>query len=179
MNKYIIELKGIAMELVLGNYMPTDLTILNNWEEFYHYNDLIHSSQLLSDYLQELLVFSNNDLIYKEKSFKIPIIKEKSFCPYMIQNALYLRTECAENAVFNCSFEADEFLPENLAIHVQDYDGIFRTGNSFITSLSYNGKKMVPEWQTGTSIGNICVVCKFDQGYLIPEYDAINKTKSE
>ena len=43
MSHITIQLSGIAAELVLGNYMPTDPTIMKNWEEFYHYNDLIHT----------------------------------------------------------------------------------------------------------------------------------------
>ena len=54
MSKINIQLTGIAAELVLGNYMPKDSTIFNDWMEFYHFNDIIHETQLLTDYISEI-----------------------------------------------------------------------------------------------------------------------------
>lgn len=179
MNKYKIELKGVAVELVLGDYMPTDTTILNNWEEFYHYNNLLHVSQLIPEHLTELSVFENNQLIFKNNSHLFKKVAERSFSPVMIQDALYLRTECAENAIFSCELEADGFDFTKIQFHTQDYDGLFRTGKSFLSFLSYENLKITPEWQSGIPIGNICLVCRFENGYLIPEYDAIKKVSSK
>ena len=67
MSKVRIEMSGVGAELVLGNYMPTDGTIMNNWEDFYLYNDLIHVSHLLSDYVNEINILVDEVLIYNGK----------------------------------------------------------------------------------------------------------------
>ena len=51
MSDITIQFTGVAAELVLGSYMPKDATIFNNWEEFFHYNNLINVSQLLTDHI--------------------------------------------------------------------------------------------------------------------------------
>ena len=56
MSKIQITIKGIAAELVVGNYLPSDKTIFNNWDEFYNYNDVLHVSQLLSEHISERTV---------------------------------------------------------------------------------------------------------------------------
>ena len=67
MAKIKIQLKGVAAELALGNYMPTDPTIMKNWEDFYHYNDLIHHSQLLADYIELINIEVDDKLLYTGK----------------------------------------------------------------------------------------------------------------
>lgn len=177
MSKIKIVMKGVGVEIVLGNYMPTDMTILNNWEEFFHYNDLIHTSQLLNDHLQEVSVFVDETPLMNLNLHKIPVIREKSFSPVLSQNSLYLRTECAENAIFQCDFEIENFKPELLKIQIQDYDGLFKTGQSFITSFIYDDIKLIPRWSSADPIGNICIICRHENGFLIPEYDCIRKIR--
>ena len=172
-----IEMKGIAAELVLGNYMPADPAILKNWEDFYHYNDLIHVSHLLAEYLEEINIYVNNTLLISKKKF--PAVKQKSISPVMQQDALYLRTECVEKAEYAINFETEDFLPEKLRFETQDYDGLFRTGNEFVVSVQYKDQNFVPEWISGQPLGNLCVLCAYDKGYLVPVYDAILKKKAK
>jgi len=173
--KIKLEIKGVSAELVLGNYMPKDPTIYENWQEFFRYDDLIHESQLLSDYVNEITIWKNDERIFKGK---IPISQfksQKSFSPVMEQNALYLRTECAENAVYSAEFDIDDFDLNKLYFETQDYDMFFKLGKAFITNILYNDKKFKLEWKEAVSIGNICLLCKFENGYLAPVYDAVNK----
>lgn len=175
-----IEIKGVAAELILGNYMPGDPTIYNDWEEFYHYNDLIHESQLLSDYITEVTIKKDEELIYQKKNtpfFRME--KQKSFCPAMEQDRIYLRTECVENAVFVSEFETENFDVLKLVFETQDYDCLFKVTNSFVSSLLYDGEKHDLVWEKGEPVGNICLLCKFDKGYMIPIYDAIKKEESK
>lgn len=170
-----IELKGVAAELVLGNYMPQDPTIYNNWQDFFRYDDLIHESQLLSEYVQELTVMEDDKELYRGGMPDGRFVAEKSYCPVLTQQALYLRTECAEQAVYACEFNMEEFDFNRLYFSTQDYDLLFRTGRSFIAHILYDGQEFTPEWQSATPIGNICLLCHADNGYLVPQYDAVNK----
>ncbi len=172
-----IEMKGIAAELVLGNYMPADPAILKNWEDFYHYNDLLHVSHLHAGYMDEIKIFVD-DILFINKT-KFPAVKQKSICPVMVQDALYLRTECVERAEYAVNFETEDFRPEKLRLEIQDYDGLFRTGNEFVVSVQYKDQNFVPEWISGQPVGNLCVLCSFDKGYLVPVYDAIQKKKAK
>ena len=79
MSHITIQLSGIAAELVLGNYMPTDPTIMKNWEEFYHYNDLIHTSQLLMQYINNIEVKVDDKTLYSGKIPASSIHAQKSF----------------------------------------------------------------------------------------------------
>jgi hypothetical protein len=94
MSTISIEFEGVAAELVLGNYMPADPTIMNNWEDFYHYNDLIHCSQLLTEHISKITIRQDNDIIYFGKIPAKQMEAEKSFMPVMLHRAAYLRTEC-------------------------------------------------------------------------------------
>lgn len=174
-----VEIKGVSAELVLGNYMPKDPTIYEDWQEFYRYDDLIHESQLLTEHVAEITIWKDNEELLKGRIPANQFKSEKSFCPAMEQNALYLRTECAENAVYICEFDTENFKLSKLLFNTQDYDCLFKVGNSFITSLSYDSKKHPLEWQSATPIGNICLLCKFENGYLVPTYDAVNKISSD
>lgn len=178
MDKIKIEMKGVGVELVLGSYMPTDSTILKNWEEFFHYNDLIHESCLLADYVKECVIWKNDTIIYQNVLGNDMFQTQKSILPVMRQDELYLRTECAENAEYVVRFETEKFDIQLLTFMTQDFYGLFSTGKSFVVEVKYDNKRVKPEWQSATPIGNICVLCRYDNGFLIPEYDAINKLKS-
>ena len=141
MQKVKISISGVAAELVLGNYMPTDPNIMNNWEEFYHYNDLIHKSLLLADYVSEIKISVDNTEVFNGKIPVEAFSAEKSFVPAMVERALYLRTECVENAVFECEFETEEFDKQKLKFFTQDYDHMFKVGTSFITEMTYDSNK--------------------------------------
>lgn len=178
MGKIKIEIKGVSAELALGNYMPKDPTIYNDWQDFYHYADLIHESQLLSNYINEITIWKDDEEIFKGKIPLNQFKTQKSFCPAMEQNGFYLRTECVENAIYSGEFESNEFNLNKLFFETQDYDLLFKTGTAFITNILYENKKIELEWNNGQAIGNICLLCKFENGYLIPTYDAINKVES-
>src|ERR1035437_2319618 len=107
MSNIKIQLTGVAAELTLGNYMPNDTTIFNNWEDFYHYNDLIHVSQLLPHHISEIEIQQDDKVIIKGKIPKTSYFPQKSFSPVLVHRALYLRTECAEHAVYKCEFETE------------------------------------------------------------------------
>lgn len=175
MTKIKILLTGVAAELVLGNYMPKDATIFNNWEEFYHFNDLIHESQLLTEHISEIKIQQDEEVIFTGKIPATNIVVQKSSSPVLIQQALYLRTECAEQSVYQCEFEVEDFDKKNLLFETQDYDMLFKVGNSFLAKVTYNSTKLEPEWISGKPVGNICVLCRNENGYLVPIYDAINR----
>lgn len=175
MSNITIKLTGVAAELVLGNYMPNDSTIYNDWEEFYQYNDLIHESQLLIEYISELEIKQDAEVIYSGKIPKAHIRPQKSFSPVLVNQALYLRTECAEQAVYQCCFQAEDFDKLKLFFETQDYDLLFKVGKSFLSNITYEGKLLDLEWISGKSVGNICLLCRFDSGYLVPVFDAIKK----
>ena len=178
MSHITIQLSGIAAELVLGNYMPTDPTIMNSWEEFYHYNDLIHKSQLLIQHINNIEVKVNDKTVYSGKIPTPCIHSQKSFCPVMVDRALYLRTECAEEAIYSCEFDTENFDLQLLAFETQDYDFLFKVGNAFLDKILYNGNPLTPEWQSGKPVGNICFLCRFENGFLMPLFDAVSKKES-
>ena len=170
-----IQLSGVAAELVLGNYMPKDATIFNNWEDFYHYNDLIHETQLLAEYVSEIEIHEDDKLLFKGQIPSTKFLPQKSFSPVLKEHALYLRTECAERAVYICEFDVEGFDKNKLFFETQDYDLLFRVGKSFITSVLYNNLSYPLEWVSAHPVGNICILCRSEKGYLVPVYDAIKK----
>jgi len=175
MSKIKIQLTGVAAELVLGSYMPKDATIFNNWEEFFHYNDLIHVSQLLIEHISEIEIKQDDVVIFTGKIPNAHTVAQKSTSPVLVNKALYLRTECAEQAVYTCEFEADGFDKTKLNFETQDYDMLFKVGKSFLAKVTYEGKPLPLDWVSAKPAGNICVLCRFENGYLIPVYDAVNK----
>jgi hypothetical protein len=174
-----IKLSGVAAELTLGNYMPSDPTIMNHWEDFYHYNDLIHCSQLLTDHISEIQIKQDEEVVFTGLIPAQHIREQKSIAPVLEERALYLRTECAEQAVYECFFETENFDKLKLVFETQDYDLLFKVGNSFLSKILYDGKELNLEWISGKPVGNICLLCRFENGFLIPLYDAINKTESK
>lgn len=179
MSKINIQLTGVAAELALGNYMPKDATIFNNWEDFYHYNDLIHCSQLLTEHITEIQIKQDDQLIFTGQIPESQIKQQKSSSPVLEHRALYLRTECVEQAVYQCEFEVDSFDKMKLFFKTQDYDLLFKVGKSFLTEITYNDQKLTLEWAKGKPVGNICLLCRFENGYLVPLYDAVNKLGKE
>lgn len=175
MSNITIQLTGVAAELALGNYMPKDATIFNNWEDFYHYNDLIHTSQLLAEHISGIEIKQDDEVIFTGLIPSAHVQPQKSISPVLVHQALYLRTECAEQAVYKCEFEADDFDKNNLFFETQDYDLLFKVGKSFLSKVMYDGKELPLEWVSGKPVGNICVLCRFENGYLVPVYDAVKK----
>jgi len=175
MSNITIQLSGVAAELVLGNYMPKDSTIFNDWLEFYHFNDIIHETQLLSEYVSDIKIKADNELLFKGKIPQTKFLPLKSFTPVLIQNALYLRTECAEKSVYKCEFETENFDKNKLFFETQDYDLLFKVGKAFITNVIYDKISYPLEWISAHPVGDICLLCRFDNGFLVPVYDAINK----
>lgn len=175
MSNIAIQLTGVAAELALGNYMPKDATIFNNWEDFYHYNDLIHTSQLLTEHISGIEIKQDDKVIFTGMIPSDHIQPQKSISPVLLHQALYLRTECAEQAVYKCEFEVDNFDKNNLFFETQDYDLLFKVGKSFLSKMIYGGKELPLEWISGKPVGNICVLCRFENGYLVPVYDAVKK----
>lgn len=173
-----IQLTGVSVELALGHYLPTDTTIFKNWEDFYHYNDLVHVSQLLTDYISGIEIRVGEQVVFSGKIPQAHIKPQKSFSPVMENRALYLRTECAEEAVYQCSLEADDFDKKNLFFETQDYDALFKTGSSFLSKVVYGGREHDLQWVSGKPVGNICVLCRYEGGYLVPVYDAIKKVEA-
>ena len=170
-----IKLTGVAAELALGSYMPKDATIFNNWEDFYHYNDLIHESQLLTDYISEIEIKQDDTVIFTGKIPATQLKTQKSYSPVFTNGALYLRTECAENAVYECVLEVEDFDKMKLTFETQDYDMLFKVGNSFLSKVKYDGLELNLVWINAKPVGNICVLCRFENGYLVPVYDAVKK----
>jgi hypothetical protein len=175
MSKIKIQISGVGVEMVLGNYMPKDATIFNDWLEFYHFNDIIHETQLLAEYVSEIIISEDEVNVYKGKIPAIKFIPHKSFSPVMVEHALYLRTECAEQAVYACEFEIDNFDRNRLFFGTQDYDLLFKVGKSFITNVIYDNQSFQLEWVSAHPIGDICLLCRFEKGYLVPVYDAVKK----
>ncbi|MDD2996012.1 MAG: hypothetical protein PHP99_07350 [Paludibacter sp.] len=178
MQKIKISISGVAAEIVLGNYMPTDSTIMNNWEDFYHYNDLVHKSLLLADYVSNIAISVDGSEVYSGKIPANAFNAEKSIVPAMQERALYLRTECVENAVFECEFETENFDKQKLTFFTQDYDHLFKVATSFITEIRYENTKIELNWAKAEPVGNICLLCRFENGYLVPVYDAIRKIEA-
>lgn len=179
MQKITIQLTGVAAELALGNYMPKDATIFNNWEDFYHFNDLIHVSQLLTDHISEIQISCDGEVVFSGQISPAHIRPQKSISPVLQHRALYLRTECAEQAVYRCEFETESFDKNLLSFETQDYDHLFKVGKSFLNKVQYDGRELGTEWISGKPVGNICVLCRFENGYLVPLYDAVNKIGAE
>ena len=175
MSKIKIQISGVGAELVLGNYMPKDATIFNDWLEFYHFNDIIHETQLLAEHVSEITICQDEENVFKGKIPEIKFISQKSFSPVMVEHALYLRTECAEQAVYECEFETDNFDKNKLFFETQDYDLLFKVGKSFITNILYDHQSFPIEWVSAHPIGDICLLCRFENGYLVPVYDAVKK----
>ena len=114
-------------------------------------------------------------------SGKIPapsVHAQKSFCPVIVDRALYLRSECAEEAVYKCEFDTENFDLQLLTFETQDYDFLFKVGNAFLDKIFYNGLPLQAEWQSGKPVGNICLLCRCENGYLVPLFDAINKKEA-
>jgi len=178
MSNITIQFTGVAAELVLGNYMPKDATIFSNWEEFFHYNNMIHVSQLLTEHISEMEIKQDDIVVFSGQLSPAHIFPQKSTAPALQQRALYLRTECAEQAIYSCTFEAENFDKTKLRFETQDYDLLFKVGNSFLSKVIYNDNELPLEWVSAKPLGNICVLCRFENGYLVPVYDAITKTAS-
>ena len=175
MSNITIQLSGVAAELVLGNYMPKDSTIFNDWLEFFHFNNIIHETRLLSEYVSEIEIKVDQVILFKGTIPQTQFRPLKSFSPVLVQNALYLRTECAENSVYKCEFETDNFDKNKLFFETQDYDLLFKVGKAFITHLIYDQISYPLEWVSAHPVGDICLLCRYDNGYLVPVYDAIKK----
>ncbi|MEI7502010.1 MAG: hypothetical protein WCJ61_01885 [Paludibacter sp.] len=173
-----IQIKGIAAELTLGNYMPKDTTIFNNWEDFFHYNDLIHQSQLMMEHVSEIEIKQDDNVIFTGKIPATHIHAQKSTSPVLQNRALYLRTECVEEAIFQCEFEVENFDKMKLRFETQDYDLLFKVGNSFLSKVLYDQSVLDLEWKSAKPVGNLCVLCRFENGFLVPIYDAVNKVSS-
>jgi len=110
MSYLTIQLTGVGAELVLGNYKSDDTTIFNDWQEFFNYNDLIHESQLLTEHISEMLITLDDGIIFQGRIPSPQIHMQKSFSPALVSQELYLRTECAENAVFRCELDAKSLI---------------------------------------------------------------------
>ena len=175
MSHITIQISGVASELALGAYMPKDSTIFNDWLEFYHFNDLIHETQLLSEYISEIEIKVDQVTLFKGKIPQSQFKALKSFSPSLLQDALYLRTECAEKSVYQCVFETDNFDKNKLFFETQDYDLLFKVGKAFITHLIYDQISYPLEWVSAHPVGDICLLCRYDNGFLVPVYDAIKK----
>jgi len=175
MSKIRIQLSGVAAELVLGNYMPGDATIFNDWLEFYNFNDIIHETQLLTDYVSEIEIKIDDAVNFKGKIPITKFLQQKSFSPVLVQNAMYLRTECAEHSIYQCEFETENFDKNKLFFETQDYDMLFKVGKSFITNILYDQQPLSLEWISAHPVGDMCVLCRFENGYLVPFYDAVKK----
>src|ERR1035437_1453273 len=175
MSKIRIQLTGVGAELVIGNYMPKDSTIFNDWQEFYRYNDIIHEAQLLADQVSEIDIRQDDEVVFKGLIPEVKFRQQKSFAPVMFPMGLYLRSECAEMSIYLCEFEVDNFDRNKLYLETQDYNRLFKVGHSFITNLLYDNQTYTLEWISGKRIGEICLLCRYDSGNLIPLYDAIKK----
>jgi len=75
MSKIKIRITGIGAELTLGNYMPRDATIFNDWQEFFHFDDLIHETQLLAEHVAEIEIRQDDVVVF---TGKIPDTKFQS-----------------------------------------------------------------------------------------------------
>ncbi len=175
MSKIRITIKGIAAELVLGNYLPSDKTIFENWEEFFHYNSVLHVTQLIADYISEIEILKDEVQLYKGKIPANQFVREKSFLPNMIPNGIYLRTECVENAVYSIETEIENFDLTKLKFSTQDYELLFKTANDFVSEMLYDNNKLDLTWVSAVPVGSICLLCGYQNGLLVPIYDAVTK----
>lgn len=179
MSKINIKITGVGAELVVGNYLTHDTLIFTNWEEFYHYNDVFHQVQLLVDHISEIEITRDGIPVYKGLIPQKAIFAQKSYSPLFAQGALYLRTECVEQCVYTSTFETEVLDLSKFRFETQDYDMLFKVGKSFLSELSYDNQLLTLEWCSGKPIGNICLLCKYESGYLVPVYDAVNKITSK
>jgi hypothetical protein len=93
----------------------------------------------------------------------------------MVENAVYLRTECVENAVYSIETEIENFSISKLKFLTQDYELIFKTAKEFVTQAQYDGKQLDLVWNSSTPVGNVCLLCGFQNGFLVPLYDSVSK----
>lgn len=175
MSKIKINIQGVAAELSLGNYTPIDKTIFNNWEDFYKYNDILHVSQFVADHISEIEIIIDDQVQYKGKIPARQFTKNKSELPQMKEGSLYLRTECIENATFCIETEINDFDFNKLIFMTQDYDLIFKSATEFVSSIIYDNKTLELNWIKAEPLGNICLLCGYQNGFLLPIYDAVKK----
>jgi hypothetical protein len=174
-----IQLKGVGVELALGNYPKTDTKIFEEWTEFFNYNNLIHNSHLIIEHLSEIIVTEDDIQVFKGKLSPSQLHKQISHTPAFEQGSLYLRTECVEQALYQCEFTTENFDISKLIFETQDFDFLFKTGKSFLASLKYKEQALELEWISADPIGNVCLLCRFENGYLVPIYDAVTKTTTQ
>lgn len=171
-----IQLKGVGVELALGEYPRTDTKIFEEWTEFFNYNNLVHTSHLMLNHLSEVIITDDDVQIYKGKLSDCKQSIQHSFEFPLEEGHLYLRTECVEQAVYQCEFTTDDFDSAKLVIEIQEYDHLFKTAKVFISNLLYEKELLNLDWVSADPIGNICLLCKYENAYLIPIYDAVTKT---
>jgi hypothetical protein len=174
-----IQLKGVGVELALGNYPKTDTKIFEEWTEFFNYNNLVHNSHLIVEHLSAVIITEDEIEVYNGKIKSFQLRHQKSHVPNFEQGGLYLRTECVEQAVYQCAFTTDRFDISKLIFETQDFDQLFKTGKSFLTNIHYQEQSLELEWISAEPIGNICLLCRYENAYLLPIYDAITKTTSK
>ena len=56
---------------------------------------------------------------------------------------------------------------------------LFKVGKSFQAKLLYENENVAIEWMSAKSICNICMLCQFENGLLVPVYDAVNKLEAK
>jgi hypothetical protein len=157
-----IQLKGVGVELALGEYPKTDVKIFEEWTEFFNYNNLVHNSHLMLDHLSEVIITEDEILLYKGKLTSTKHSVQKNIEPLFDEGQLYLRTECVEQAVYQCEFTTNKFDITKLVIETQEYDHLFKTAKAFISNLLYDDELLKLEWLSADSIGNICMLCKYE-----------------
>jgi hypothetical protein len=135
----------------------------------------MHHSQFIADHISEIEILIDDKQIYKGKIPAAQFISEKSYMPNLVEEAVYLRTECIENAVHCIDAEIENFDISKLKFLTQDYELIFKIGKEFVTQVQYDGKQIELQWQSGIPVGNICLLCGFQSGHLVPIYDAVSK----
>ena len=62
-----------------------------------------------------------------------------------------------------------------LLFETQDYDLLFKVGISFLSKIIYDNQELNLEWVSAKPVGNICLLCRAENGYLVPLYDAVRK----
>jgi hypothetical protein len=179
MSKIKIILEGVSAELVVGTYSISDTTIFNDWTEFYNYNDIFHSSLLLSSYIKTIKVICDEMLVFQGPIPYNLIHTQQTIFFSLRQGEDYLRTECIEEANFKCEFETESFNMQLLKFEIQDFGSIFKADKSFLSNISYQGVPQLTHWESAKPIGNICLLCRFNSGYMVPIYDAITKTLNQ
>ena len=175
MKRLVIEIKGVAAELVLGNYEPTDLTIMNDWAEFYHYNNVMHDSLLITSHVRDVKINWDGETVFQGLLPSNQVVCQQTMIPALIDQSLYLKTECVEEALYVCEFDIEEFHLADVIFETQDFDQLFKVGQDFLSVIRYENQIKKPEWVSGKPIGNLCLLCQFTGGYFIPKYDAIAK----